>query len=251
MPDTATGDRSAERTADRPTDRTAADRTAERAPDGRRLRWADHRAQRRAAFVAAGAAAVDKHGPEASAEQIAEAAGVSRTVLYRYFRDREDLRQAIADHVVAAVVDSVLPSLTITEQSTPREVITSAVGTIIGWFDEHPNLYFFLRGRRNGPSLDAVENTLADNVATLLKVFLMFFGLDDEQAEPGAYGIVGFVESSGSWWLAKRTMSREKFTEVVCRGVWHILDGTARANGVVVGYDDPLPIEAFLQGGTA
>ncbi len=231
-------------------DSVAGEHMAERAPDGRRLRWADHRAHRRAAFVAAGAAAVDLFGPEASAEQIAETAGVSRTVLYRYFRDREDLRAAIADHVVASVVESVLPSLVITETSTPRQVITSAVGTIVGWFDEHPNLYFFLRGRRNGPGLDAVENTLADNVATLLKVFLMFFGLDGEQAEPGAYGIVGFVESSGAWWLAKRTMSRAKFTEVVCQGVWHVLEGTARAHGISVGYDDPLPIEALTQGST-
>ncbi|MDT4960544.1 MAG: hypothetical protein QOF87_191, partial [Pseudonocardiales bacterium] len=36
----------------------------ERAPDGRRVRWTEHRAQRRAAFVAAGAVAIDAYGPE-------------------------------------------------------------------------------------------------------------------------------------------------------------------------------------------
>src|SRR5919107_5193894 len=90
------------------------------APDGRRLRWTEHRAQRRDAFVAAGAEAVDRYGPAASAEQIAEVAGVSRTVLYRYFRDREDLRTAIADNIVRAVVDSVLPKLAIRPDATPR-----------------------------------------------------------------------------------------------------------------------------------
>ena len=63
-----------------------------READGRRLRWTEHRAQRREAFVVAGVAAIDQHGQSASAEQIAESAGVSRTVLYRYFRDRDDLR---------------------------------------------------------------------------------------------------------------------------------------------------------------
>jgi AcrR family transcriptional regulator len=211
-------------------------------PDGRRLRWTEHRAARRAAFVAAGATAIDHHGPDANAEQIAEAAGVSRTVLYRYFRDREDLRQAIADHVAGEVLQSVTPRLVLTPESTPRQVIESIISVIIGWLDEHPNLYYFLRNRRTGTSLQSVENTLADQVAALLKVFLMFFGIDADKAEPGAYGIVGLVESTGSWWLARRSISRHKLTELLCGGVWNILEGTARANGVSIGYDEPLPV---------
>jgi AcrR family transcriptional regulator len=214
-------------------------------PDGRRLRWTEHRAQRRAAFVAAGVAAVDRHGPNASAEQIAEAASVSRTVLYRYFRDREDLRQAIADQVVQAILDSVLPELQLRPESTPHQIIEAAIGVIVGWLDEHPNLYHFLRSRPDSSSLAAVENTLADNVASLLKLVMMFFGIEGEQAEPGAYGIVGFVEACGGWLLKNRTMSRPAFTQLVCAGVWHLLEGTAREHGIVVTYDAPLPLGAL------
>ncbi|HJQ41830.1 MAG TPA: TetR/AcrR family transcriptional regulator [Jatrophihabitantaceae bacterium] len=214
-------------------------------PDGRRLRWTEHREHRRAAFVAAGAKAIDEFGPAASAEQIADSAGVSRTVLYRYFRDREDLRQAIADHVVRAVLDSVLPKLAISPEATPREIIRSAIAVIVGWLDEHPNLYYFLRSRRDGASLDSVEGTLADNVAALLKTMMMLFGIDNEQAEPGAYGIVGFVESIGSWWLQHRGMGRERLTDLITIGVWHLLDGTARDLGIELGFDDPLPVGAL------
>lgn len=210
--------------------------------DGRRLRWTEHRTQRRAAFVAAGAAAIDRYGPNASAEQIADVAGVSRTVLYRYFRDREDLRQAIADHVVKAVLASVQPKLQLTPTTTPRQIISATVEEIAGWLDEHPNLYHFLRSRRTGASLDSVEGTLADNVASLLKTVLVVIGVDSEVAEPGAYGVVGFVESAGAWWLEHRTMSRERFTELVSAGVWHLLEGTARDYQVRIGYDDPLPV---------
>lgn len=212
--------------------------------DGRRLRWTEHRTHRRAAFVEAGAAAVDAHGPGASAEQIAEQAGVSRTVLYRYFRDREDLRQAISEHVAQAVLDSVLPKLQLSAESTPRQVIGAAIGTIVGWLDEHPNLYQYLRTRHDG--LASVENTLADNVASLLKTLMVFFGIDGDVADPGAYGIVGFVEASGGWWLQHRSITREKFTELVCNGVWHLLEGTARDHGLHLEYDAPLPIGALV-----
>jgi AcrR family transcriptional regulator len=212
------------------------------APDGRRLRWTEHRAQRREGFVAAGARAVDRYGPDASAEQIAEMAGVSRTVLYRYFRDREDLRQAIADQIVNAVVDSMQPKLQVSAEATPREIITAAVGEIAGWLDEHPNLYYFLRSRRAGASLDSVEGTLADRVAALLKMVMVVLGVDSEVAEPGAYGLVGFVEAAGGWWLENRTLTRERFVELVSTGVWHVLEGTARDYGVQISYDDPLPL---------
>lgn len=216
------------------------------APDGRRLRWTQHRAERRAGFVAAGADAVDRFGPAASAEQIAEVAGVSRTVLYRYFRDREDLRQAIADHVVQAVVGSVLPELQLRPETTPHDIITAAISVIVGWLDEHPNLYHFLRSRRTGASLDSVEGTLADTVAALLKSTMMIFGIDSEQAEPGAYGIVGFVESIGSWWLQQRSMSRERLIQLITTGVWHLLEGTARDFGVTLAFDEPLPLGALM-----
>ncbi len=210
--------------------------------DGRRLRWTAHRAHRRGAFVTAGVEAIDRFGPTASAEQIAGVAGVSRTVLYRYFRDREDLRQAIADQVVRAVIDSVLPRLAIRPDATPHGIIRAAVAVIVGWLDEHPNLYHFLRSRRTGASLDSVEGTLADSVAALLKTMMIVFGIDSQHAEPGAYGIVGFVESVGSWWLAHRTMTRDQLTDLITTGVWHLLDGTAREFGVQLGLDDPLPL---------
>lgn len=219
--------------------------------DGRRLRWAEHRTQRRVAFVQAGVGAVDEHGPAASAEQVARAAGVSRTVLYRYFRDKDDLRQAIAAHIVEQVIASVLPHLALDAESTPRDVITSAVGTIIGWFDEHPNFYLFLREQRSDQALGAVEATLADRVAVLLQGLLVFFGHDGDEAQPSAYGLVGFVESSCAWWLARRdqpgSLTRERFTASVCRSIWHMLEGVAREDGIAIGYDDPLPFAALTK----
>lgn len=228
---------------------TRATAAGQRGPDGRRLRWAAHRTERRAAFVAAGVAAVDKHGPAASAEQVAELASVSRTVLYRYFRDKDDLSSAIATAIAAQLFDQVLPHLRLDVELTPREVITGTVDAGIGWFDEHPNLYKFLRERRNGHRLEGVETTLADRVATLLHGLMHAFDLDPEDVEPCAYGIVGYVEASCAWWLANRDESRAlgrgRFTASVCDAVWRLLNGYARANGLNIGYEDRLPVVAL------
>ena len=142
-----------------------------------------------------------------------------------------------------AGTESVLPKLAISPQSTPRDIITATISTIIDWLGDHPNLYYFLRTLRNGSSLDVVENTLAVQVAALLKVLMLMFGIDDGQAEPGAHGLVGFVEATGAWWLNHQAdIGRDRITEMICSGVWNLLQGTARAEGITIHYDQPLPI---------
>ena len=70
-----------------------------------RTRWDQHRADRRAELVEAAVAAIDEHGPAASIAQIAESAGVSKPVLYRYFEDKDDLYRAVGWWGANQVID--------------------------------------------------------------------------------------------------------------------------------------------------
>ena len=45
-------------------------------------------------------------------------------------------------------------------------------------------------------------------------------------------------------------MSREQVIGFITGGVWHLLDGTARDHGIVVGFDDPLPMGTLRAAGT-
>jgi AcrR family transcriptional regulator len=217
-----------------------------RAPDGRRRRWNEHRTQRRAALVAAGIAAIDEHGPDASADQIAAIAGVSRTVLYRYFRDKDDLQQAISQQMVEVVVASrVIP---LHAGGTANQIIRGTVTVVVDWLDGHPNLYEFLRSRgRLGGGLEAVEVTMADQVAGVLQSFMMAFGLDLDVAEPGAHGIVGLVESTSTWWLKHRPTPREDFIDYLSATVWYVVEGSLRARGFALDPDLALPPDASAQ----
>jgi len=219
-----------------------------RVPDGRRRRWNEHRAQRRAALVAAGIAAIDQHGPDASADQIAAIAGVSRTVLYRYFRDKEDLQSAISRQMVQVVVASLVKPLH--SGGSANEIIRGTVTVVVDWLDQHPNLYEFLRFRGRLGGLEAVEVTMADQVAGVLQKFMIAFGVDIDLAEPGAHGVVGMVESTSAWWLQHRPTPRADFIDYLSATVWYVIEGSLRSRGFVLDPDSALPADALSDSST-
>ena len=216
----------------------------DRPADGRRERWNDHRARRRAVLVAAGVRAIDKYGSESSAEEIAETAQVSRTVLYRYFRDKEDLRLAISQRVVDLVVAELLPPLR--TGKTANEIIGGTLEALTVWVEAHPRLYDFLRqrGASGEPALGEVEATMADQLADLLGGFMAWFGIETKLAQPAAQSIVGMVEHTIAWWMKAGKLSRQELVVHLGRAIWDVIDGELRRSNVTLGPDDPLPIDA-------
>jgi AcrR family transcriptional regulator len=213
----------------------------ERPADGRRERWNDHRARRRAVLVDAGVAAIDTYGPESSAEEIAATAQVSRTVLYRYFRDKEDLRNAISRRVGEIVIAELVPPLR--SGTTANEIIGGTLDALTRWVDAHPRLYHFLRqrGTSGDTALGDVEATIADQLADLLGGFMSQFGLRTDLAEPAAQSMVGMVEHTVAWWMKGRKVSRAQVVQHLRLAIWDVIDGELRRSGITLGLDDPLP----------
>jgi AcrR family transcriptional regulator len=213
----------------------------ERPADGRRERWNDHRARRRAVLVDAGVAAIDTYGPESSAEEIAATAQVSRTVLYRYFRDKEDLRNAISRRVGEIVIAEMLPPLR--SGTTANEIIGGTLDALTRWVDAHPRLYHFLRqrGTSGDTALGDVEATIADQLAELLGGFMSQFGLRTNLAEPAAQSMVGMVEHTVDWWMKGRKVSRAQVVQHLRLAIWDVIDGELRRSNITLGLDDPLP----------
>lgn len=173
------------------------------ARDGRTTRWAGHRDRRRAEFVEAAIEVIDSAGPNASVEQIASAAGVTRQVLYRHFDGRADLDRAIVERAA-----SLIYSLVINDLDEIDDLAVTARRVLDGYLDfieQHQSLYWFARANQTGESdpVDQVKGRLAE-LATVIG--------EEVASERGttptlpidaifAAGLIGLVDASVSHWL--------------------------------------------------
>jgi AcrR family transcriptional regulator len=203
------------------------------ADDRRATRWDSHRESRRAELVEAAVTAIDEHGSGASIAQIAQSAGVSKPVLYRYFSDKDDLYRAVGHWGAEQVVAAVVPTM---RSNRPlRERIERACTLYLTLISRHPHVFFLLveHPTNADPFADGKE-LVAAAFARTLHDGLGELGLDASAAEPWAYGVLGFGLSTGEWWLRRRTMSRAAVSRHLSAFIWGALEGIAREHGVVL-----------------
>jgi AcrR family transcriptional regulator len=209
--------------------------------DGRRDRWTTHREERTQQFVLAALKVLASDGPDLPMDAVAAAAGVTKPVLYRYFADKAALVEALGEVSSAFLLDRLLPAMQ--SASPPLERIRGAVGAYFAVIDEYPNLYWLL-ARWPGGGTGSVQRDreyIATTLTAILGDYLRVFGLDSGGAEPWAFGITGLVQSTGEWWLQRRSMSRGHAVDYVTQLIWAALAGVLRDAGIVLDPARPLP----------
>jgi AcrR family transcriptional regulator len=213
--------------------------------DARRDRWGDHRARRRREFVDAALRVLEAHGPELPMEAVAAEAGVTKPVLYRYFQDKSALVDALAERGSQILLDRLIPAIRAGCPALTR--VRDAVGAYFAVIDEHPNLYWLLareaRGEAGaGPdSIQQNKETIATALTAVIGDYLRAYGLDSGGAEPWAHGLTGLVQSTGEWWLQRRSMSRATVIDYVTKIIWAAISGMLRGAGIAVDPDQPFP----------
>lgn len=219
--------------------------------DGRSTRWDDHRTARRAELVHAARKAVHRLGPAVSMDEIAAAAGTSKSIVYRYFDDKAGLRLAVAETVVAQMHDALKEAAD--AASSPESALRQMVRVYLEMIESSPNVYWFVtrtalggnepaapaestgRGARRAAeqALDAAVGSSGtplgaylDSVIELVaEPFARATDVSPADAAAWAAGAVGFVRGSGEWWLGHRpegsaTLTREQLTERVTLWLW-------------------------------
>jgi AcrR family transcriptional regulator len=147
------------------------------------------------------------HG--ASMDAIAEAAGISKPMLYNYFGSKEGLYVAYVERSGQALLDSMRDA---SDPAEPVEArLRAGVLAFLGYVEEHRSgwaVLFKEASAQGGP--------LAAKVAGLrLRVARMLTALFGDEAF--AHAFVGAGESLANWWLAHPEAPRTELAELLMK----------------------------------
>ncbi|MEY2431443.1 MAG: hypothetical protein QOC92_1168 [Acidimicrobiaceae bacterium] len=161
-----------------------------------------------------------------SMNDLAEAAGVTKPVLYQHFRSKRALYLELLEDVGGRLRDTIGKATS--EAGSPREQVRAgfrAYFTFVASQQQEFQLLFGGGARRDQEFADAVrsvEVSIAETIASLIVVD----GLDDDRRLLLAHGIVGVAEGTSRHWLANgMTGGADELAEQVASLAWAGLRG--------------------------
>jgi AcrR family transcriptional regulator len=201
--------------------------------DGRKRRWHKHKVERRNELVDGTLEAIRRRGSNVSMDEIAAEIGVSKTVLYRYFVDKNDLTTAVMMRFaqttlipnMAAALSSNLDGYDLT-----REIIRVYVETVAN----EPEPYRFVMANNSASRSKAVadsERIIARMLGVMLRRRMAEVGMDTSGAEPWAYHTVGGVQLATHLWMSNPRMSADELIDYLTMLSWSALCGIVVVGG--------------------
>lgn len=134
-------------------------------------------------------------------DEVAEAAGVTKPVLYQHFDSKRRLYLELLDDVGQQLLDAIAAATA--SAATPRQQVENGFAAYFRFVDQQRSAFRLLfggGGRRDEEFAEAVrrvEQTLATAIAALIEA-----DIDDEHRMLLAQGIVGLAEGTARHWLA-------------------------------------------------
>ncbi|AZN30349.1 TetR/AcrR family transcriptional regulator [Flaviflexus salsibiostraticola] len=179
--------------------------------DRRTTRWADHREQRRAELIHVARRLIHTDGPDVTMAAIAAASGTSKSIVYRYFQDKDELKQALGESILSRMRDRLEAG--VRAGSTPEESICTMVRMYVDAAASSVNVYHFVTQPSEGLSqfLDDCARLVAESMAGRLPA---------DRLDAWSAGVIGFVNAAfRSWMDSDRTMSREQITDFILTSI--------------------------------
>ena len=201
--------------------------------DGRKRRWHQHKVERRTELVDGALDAIRRLGSDVSMDEIAAEIGVSKTVLYRYFVDKNDLTTAVMMRFTqTTLIPNMAGALSTNLEGfdLTREIIRVYVETVAS----EPEPYRFVMTNNSAGKSKVIadsEQIIARMLALMLRQRMKRVGMDTSGVEPWAYLIVGGVQLATHSWMSNPRMTSDELIDYLTMLCWSALCGIVEVGG--------------------
>jgi len=221
--------------------------------DGRQARWQRHQEQRRQHIIDAALLELEsaEPGAEIKVAQIAERAGVNRSVLYRYFADRSDLELAIQREICERLGGAVVAEIGL--DGTPREILGRTIATFVQWVSDHPACMRFVDKPVAGSATSPLEEwigQIAELAETVIVSIIALVGgelTDADRAllDPWVFGIVGGCHQVVRRWtsMPEQPADAHELITFLTETTWAQLTAVATSRGIAI---PDVPVETLM-----
>ena len=177
---------------------------------------------RRAQLLELGLRMLSSESPDrVPVDEIADAAGISRGLLFHYFPTKRDFYVAVAREAARHLLEVTEPDFALHHM----ERLHASLAAYVDFVAENENLYVALvRGATGSdPELQAIsEETRAESARRVIESL----GLEDPEPalRTAVRGWVGFIEETTLDWLRNRDLDRDRLLAVQEQVLVHALE---------------------------
>jgi AcrR family transcriptional regulator len=149
----------------------------------------------------------------ASMDEIAEASGITKALLYQYFGSKEGLYEACVERARARLFDRLEREAA--EAPDARARLRAVVTAYFDYLDEQRDSWWLLYGDASMDSVNEMRKQNAEVIAGLIGRDVRAAGgkLCDDDVEMLGHLIVGSGEQVARWWLEHPELPKERTIE--------------------------------------
>jgi AcrR family transcriptional regulator len=187
--------------------------------------------ERREAILAAALDVFARRGYHAaSIDEIAQAAGISKALIYEHFPSKRDLHASLLEAEVQVIFARLVESAATPEPGEIR--LRQGVDAFLGWVEERRDAFRMLFRDAVEPEVAGVIGRLQMQATTAIAELIAREPLGpqaegqerDETIEMLAQLLSGAVQSLALWWQEHPRVSRERLVDVVMEFCWKGLE---------------------------
>ena len=179
-------------------------------------------------------------GAELSVQKVADEAGIVRTVIYRHFECKPELRRAVQAHIVAELREALDAELRL--DRSLQQIINATVATYVRWADKNPNLHAMIErdpGDGKPGELAGAIAHIAERVLSMVRLGadmmeMELRGVDYATLETVVFGLIGQIRGTIGHWIST-TPRQPKATDlarILSRSLWFQMAGQAKDIGI-------------------